>query len=114
LQSRFHRRQRAFLVLDRNGNGIIDDGTEMFGNYTLPNHDNGFQALQTMARESYTGPTFPGVVNSDLPLFAQLLLWHDRNQDGISQSPELSRADALFSDIGLGYSPQPPARRPRQ
>lgn len=43
----------------------------MFGNYTLPNHDNGFQALQTMARESYTGPTFPGVVNSDLPLFAQ-------------------------------------------
>lgn len=39
----------VFLVLDRNGNGIIDDASEMFGNLTeqpVSSQSNGFAALE--------------------------------------------------------------------
>jgi len=62
----------AFLVLDRNGNGEIDDGTEMFGNVS-PQPDtgvekNGFAAL-ALFDENHDG-----VIDARDPVFADLRL----------------------------------------
>ncbi|MBK7764857.1 MAG: hypothetical protein IPI44_01390 [Sulfuritalea sp.] len=77
----------ALLVLDRNGNGAIDNGTELFGDatnrYTGGKAADGFAAL---AQEDTNGD---GKVDSLDARFANLRLWRDLNQDGISQAGEL-------------------------
>lgn len=88
----------AFLALDRNGNGTIDDGSELFGNHTLPGVNNGFAALAAI--ESHNGDA---LLDAADPLFARLLLWHDRNRDGVSQAGELQPATNELDAIGLTY-----------
>jgi hypothetical protein len=83
----------AFLALDRNGNGTIDSGAELFGNHTLPGAGNGFAAL------SQSTPC-KGLVREGCALYEQLLLWEDDNHDGISAAEELHK----FSDHYLGIS----------
>jgi len=89
----------AFLALDRNGNGKIDDGRELFGGVTVPGAPNGFSALRKLsgAEFGYVDATHGG------ELFARLLLWHDRNANGESEPDELSPASATLEAIGLGY-----------
>src|SRR6185436_8116447 len=69
----------AFLCLDRNGNGTIDDGSELFGNATpMPGGkpaSNGFVALA-----QYDG-NHDAVLDEDDPIWPQLLLWRDLNHD---------------------------------
>jgi hypothetical protein len=86
----------AFLAIDRNGNGVIDNGTELFGDATVPGKTNGFQALAVLAGKK--GP----IRNTD-PIFSQLLLWTDRNHDGVSQPGELQPFSTLYSEIHTGY-----------
>lgn len=94
----------AFLALDRNGDGTINSGKELFGNHTRPDARNGFQALSLMAAES-NGGIFRGSVSSDDPIYARLLLWTDTNHNGISERSELRRASAALSEIGVSYTP---------
>lgn len=93
----------AFLAIDRNGNGVIDDGRELFGDHTVPGARNGFSALQAMNME-LNGGVRTASVNADEPLFERLLLWEDENHNGISEPHELQPASVLLSDIGLGYT----------
>lgn len=88
----------AFLAIDRNGNGIIDNGSELFGNHTLAGSKNGFAALRNMVGNG------DGKVSQKDALFANLLLWHDRNHNGISEPVELTHASELLEAIGLGYT----------
>jgi hypothetical protein len=88
----------AFLAYDRNGNGVIDSGKELFGNFTRGDSNDGFSAL---AKEA--GAVGQSEINASNPLFAKLLLWRDANQDGYSQPEELTPASDELSAIGLGY-----------
>ncbi len=93
----------AFLVLDKNANGIIDNGRELFGDATLKSNGqlaaDGFNALRDLDSNG------DGKINSSDAKFASLRLWRDLNQDGISQSNELFRLDSQnIVAINLGSS----------
>lgn len=82
----------AFLVLDRNGNGRIDDGTELFGGVTpqpASGEPNGFKALSVFDQPDQGG-TGDGWLAADDAVYPLLRLWLDRNHDGVSQPEELS------------------------
>ena len=87
----------ALVVLDRNGNGLIDSGSELFGDSTVLQNGpkagqkaaNGFEALADLDANA------DGVINSADAAYANLRLWQDANQDGISQSSELKTLATL-------------------
>ncbi|NUE79808.1 hypothetical protein GYX91_00815 [Snodgrassella sp. ESL0304] len=77
----------GFLVVDRNGDGIINDGSELFGDGTILSDGskatNGYQALSEFDSNG------DGIINDEDVNFNQLKVWRDLNQDGISQENEL-------------------------
>jgi hypothetical protein len=97
----------ALLVLDRNKNGRIDDGSELFGEAIgLDNTftKDGFKALALVDSRSHGGNA-DGVVDASDKLFTDLRVWNDWNQDAISQTEELSTlAQAGITALHLSSS----------
>ena len=95
-------RKDAILALDKNHNGAIDDGSEVFGDYHLLadgiKAKNGFEAL---AQYDTNGD---GVIDENDEIFDQLRLWVDENGDGVSDQGELkSLKDMHIKAINLDY-----------
>ena len=90
----------AFVVLDRNGNGLIDTGAELFGVDTVKADGSfavdGFDALSDLDSNG------DGVFDAKDSEFANVRLWQDMDQDGVSDEGELtSLTDAGIVSINL-------------
>lgn len=93
----------GLLVWDRNGDGRITDGNELFGNQTRLTDgtlaSNGFEALAALDENA------DGKIDSNDSVWQELQVWQDTDADGISTSDELIGLDGLqITAINTGYS----------
>lgn len=101
----------AFLFLDRNGNGVADNGLELFGTSTLlvngDRAENGYEALTEFdLREN--GGFEDGVIDELDSIFAELRVWIDDNADGVSEQGEtMSLAEAGVLALETDYRESP-------
>ena len=92
----------GFLVLDRNNNGHIDGGAELFGSETTLNNGkvakNGFEALAEWDGNA------DGKINAEDAIYHRLRIWQDKNSNGIVNSGELNTLQAHgIAEIRLDY-----------
>ncbi len=88
----------AFLVLDKNGNGKVDDISELFGD----NNTSGFDALQEYDSNA------DGVIDSSDEIYNQLQVWQDKNSDALTNEGEMmSLSEAGITSINLNATSTP-------
>ncbi len=93
------------LVWDRNGNGQIDDGSELFGNYSILANDlraaNGFVALADL------DSNHDGKVDASDAAFSQLRVWKDGDSDAKLDAGELlSLSEVNVGSLNTAYASQ--------
>lgn len=99
----------SWLVLDRNSNRTIDNGSELFGNFTpqpppqTKHGRNGFLALAEYDKAA-NGGNDDGLITQADAVFRSLQLWQDANHNGVSEASELkSLNNAGLTLIELDY-----------
>ena len=92
----------GLLVWDKNGNGRIDNGAELFGDNTALS--NGSRAEHGYAALAQHDLNQDGIIDSRDAVFQQLRVWRDLNQDGISQQGELfTLQETGIASLNLAY-----------
>jgi len=94
----------GLLVRDLNGDGLINNGGELFGSGTvLPDGSkaaDGYVAMRAM------DTNLDGILDANDAGFSKLMLWMDQNGDGITNKGELhSLGDMGISSLSLTATP---------
>ncbi|MGZ3771291.1 MAG: EF-hand domain-containing protein [Bdellovibrio sp.] len=84
-----------FLALDRDHSGKIDQKNELFGDNDSA--ENGFEVLKKL------DTNHDGFISKKDKDFKNLVLWQDKNGDGICQKEELIRLSDKVTKISLNY-----------
>lgn len=98
------RRNVGLLALDLNNNGVIDDGTEMFGEGTR------MAATGRRAKDGYAAlaqhdTNKDGLIDSKDEVFHKLVVWFDHNENGKTEKGEIvPLSQAGVTKVGLKYS----------
>jgi hypothetical protein len=93
----------GLLVMDRNNDGIINDGKELFGDQTILSNgqraSNGFEALAEL------DDNHDGKIDASDAAFVNLKVWKDIDGDGYSSADELHTLEELgIESINTGYA----------
>lgn len=100
-------KEDGILTYDRNGNGKIDDGSELFGNFTQIKDKDGNQRL---AKDGYEAlkefdSNNDGLIDNKDDKFKDLKIWQDANSNGISDEGELKSLDELgIASLSLNHN----------
>jgi len=102
--------RNAFLALDWDGDGKIDSGKELFGNFT-PQPEraekNGFAALAEYDKPA-KGGNGDGIIDEHDAVWPHLRLWINANHDAIAQTSELFTLPQLgVYSLGIKWSKFP-------
>jgi Ca2+-binding RTX toxin-like protein len=96
-------RDDGLLVRDRNGNGSIDSGRELFGNHTL--RTTGVEAAHGYEALADLDSNADGKVDSGDAAFGQLRVWRDADENGISAPGELQTLGSLgIRSVSVSFS----------
>jgi Ca2+-binding RTX toxin-like protein len=95
----------GLLVLDRNSNGTIDEGRELFGNNTYLSI--GSKAADGFAALAELDSNHDGKIDAADAAFSQLRVWKDSDSNGVVSNGELLTLDAAgVRSLSLAYISQ--------
>ena len=102
-QTAWLKKGSGFLVWDKNGDGMVNDGTEMFGEATVMSDgkraENGVEASKDLDSDNNN------IINQYDELWGELRIWHDENSNGKTEEGELSLlSDWDIQSISLDFA----------
>ena len=96
--------KEGLLVYDKNGDGIINGGNELFGDRTLMKDGKTLASSGFTALAEYDNNK-DGKIDSNDAIYTLLRIWQDSDGDGIASAGELKQlVDLGIVSIGLSYS----------
>lgn len=99
----------AFLAIDANKNGVIDNATELVSNRMAERGG----ALDVLVSLATTSTPDLSRIEAGHPLYSSLLLWSDANNNGRSEFVELRPLSEFLAVVGLGVQRLPPTSPPQ-